>query len=580
MAEPLETPKGRAGKGQGAGGATGPYQVVARRFRPKAFGEMVGQDAIQATLRAELESGRIPHAFLFAGSRGVGKTTTARILARCLNCEQGPTAEPCGTCALCTSILDGSNPDVIEIDAASNNGVDDVRALRDRIAFAPMMSRYKVYILDEAHMLSKAAWNALLKTLEEPPPRVVLVLATTELHKVIDTVRSRCQVLQFRRIGDDDIVERLRMIVASEGVAIPDEVLAEIAASSKGGMRDAETALERALQLARDHDGAFDLGAYRELVQRLGVDRAIDVAAALLQGDAATGLRFCRELQDAGADEREALGDLVDALRAVMVLQVDGADTGLISYSGSVRQRLQELAQAAPRPRVEAMIQAGVLGRERLRRLEDRAAILELAIVRMAEAGTLPTLAELVAAARDGSLRTIAPPATADAGRAAPAATAASPRSAVAAGGAGGADLRAQVLHAARDEHLLHATLELCSFVGPDAAGRVIVATDTERKMHRDRLQSPQVQDKLRAWLQQATGAPVTIEVRLAEPRGDGPPPDAPPPGATAQRVLQRFGGRVVGVNPDDRVAPATGGANGGANDGDEDAPPPPDDDA
>ena len=190
--------------------ADAPYQVVARRFRPKAFGEMVGQDAIQSTLRAELAGGRVPHAFLFAGSRGVGKTTTARILARCLNCEKGPTVEPCGTCSLCVSILDGSNPDVIEVDAASHNGVDDVRALRDRVAFAAMRSRYKVYILDEAHMLSKGAWNALLKTLEEPPPGVVFVLATTELHKVPDTIRSRCQVLHFRRIGDTDIKTRPR----------------------------------------------------------------------------------------------------------------------------------------------------------------------------------------------------------------------------------------------------------------------------------------------------------------------------------------------------------------------------------
>ena len=212
-----------------------PYQVVARRFRPKAFAEVVGQEAIQASLRSAIEEGRIPHAFLFAGSRGVGKTTTARILARCLNCEQGPTAQPCGKCSACRTALDGSNPDVLEIDAASNRRIDDMRPLIERVATASMRSRYKVYILDEVHMLTKEAFNALLKTLEEPPARVVFVLATTELHKVPETIRSRCQVLHFRRIGEEDIVRRLRMIAESDGIPLADDVLAEIALSSRGG---------------------------------------------------------------------------------------------------------------------------------------------------------------------------------------------------------------------------------------------------------------------------------------------------------------------------------------------------------
>src|SRR5258708_5534083 len=228
-----------------------PYQVVARRFRPKAFDEVVGQDVILQSLRTALQQQRIPHAFLFAGSRGVGKTTLARILARCLDCEQGPTPEPCGTCALCRSILEGSNTDVVEIDAASYRRIDDMRKVIESVGFASMRSRYRVFILDEAHMLTKEAFNALLKTLEEPPPKVVFVLATTELHKVPETIRSRCQVHLFQRIGDDPIVRRLRMIAQQDGVKVPDQVLAEIAATVRGGMRDAETALERVLPIAR-----------------------------------------------------------------------------------------------------------------------------------------------------------------------------------------------------------------------------------------------------------------------------------------------------------------------------------------
>ena len=211
-----------------------PYQVVARRFRPQTFQELVGQDEVTQSLRLALAQKKVPHAFLFSGSRGVGKTTSARILARCLNCEKGPTPDPCGECELCKSILDGSNPDVIEIDAASNNGVDDVRQLREHAGFATMRSRYRVIILDEVHMLSKPAFNALLKTLEEPPPGVVFVLATTELHKVLDTIRSRCQVLLFRRVGERDLLERLRMIASKEGVAVPEDVLADIATSVRG----------------------------------------------------------------------------------------------------------------------------------------------------------------------------------------------------------------------------------------------------------------------------------------------------------------------------------------------------------
>jgi len=549
-----------------------PYQVVARRFRPQSFQELVGQDEVLTSLRAALQQGRVPHAFLFSGSRGVGKTTSARILARCLNCEKGPTPEPCGKCTQCLSILDGSNPDVMEIDAASNNAVDDVRRLRESVGFATMTSRYRVVILDEAHMMTKNAFNAFLKTLEEPPPRVVFVLATTELHKVPETIRSRCQVLLFRRVGEKDLQKRLRSIADREQVAIPDDVLAEIASSVRGGVRDAETALERVLPLARELGAKFDLAAYRTLVARVGIDATIGVCEALLAGDAKAGLHFARDLQAHGTDEREALGEIVEVLRWMLLLKVDGADSGLVPLSGALRERLTTLAANAAPHRLDAMIAAGLLGRERLRRLEDRGVVFEVALVRMAQAGALPSLADLLAEVRAGG--GVAPAAAAPSalparsqfgsgggGGGAPraAAPAAAPRAPMPVPPAAGSDLKSRVLFALKDRQLLQTTMDLCRFDGPNDKNVVVVTLQTERKMFHARLASPVIQQELARTIQDVVGAPVQVEWRLPEIAGsaDGGASAPPPkiePGPTTKRVLGAFRGRVVQVNPEDRV--------------------------
>lgn len=539
-----------------------PYQVVARRFRPQTFQELVGQDEVLQSLRKALEQGRVPHAFLFSGSRGVGKTTSARILARCLNCEKGPTPEPCGKCVQCVSILDGSNPDVMEIDAASNNAVDDVRRLRESVGFATMTSRYRVVILDEAHMMTKSAFNAFLKTLEEPPPGVVFVLATTELHKVPETIRSRCQVLLFRRVGEQDLCKRLRMIADREGVTVADEVLAEIAGSVRGGVRDAETALERVLPLAREAGATFDLQAYRTLVARVGLDAVIAVVESLLAGDARAGLHFARELQQHGTDEREALGELVEVLRWLQLLKVDGADSGLVPVSGAMRERLVKLAAEVPSLRLDAMLGAGLLGRERLRRLEDRGAVFEVALVRMAQAGALPMLGELLAAVRSGG--GVAGPAPVAPARqpfgsgarpiAAPAAQAAGPGTPAA---SPTGDLRTRTLALLKDRQLLHAVIELCRFDGPNAQGVLVVTLQTDRKMYRDRLAAQAQQQDLTKVIHEAAGRPLTVDWRLPEIAASGPAP-APAasvePGPQAKRVMGAFRGRVVQVNPQDRV--------------------------
>ena len=560
------------------------YQVVARRFRPQNFDELVGQDEVVKSLRVALDQGRVPHAFVFSGSRGVGKTTSARILARCLNCEDGPTPAPCGTCDSCKSILDGSNPDVTEVDAASNNGVDDVRRLRESLSFAAMQSRYRVVILDEAHMMSKAAFNALLKTLEEPPPKVVFVLATTELHKLPDTIRSRCQVLSFKRVGEQDLEKRLRMIADKDGVAVPDAVLAEIAGSVQGGVRDAETALERILPLARDLGDKFDLQSYLALASRVGTEAVLDVVTALLDGDAKKGLHFVHDLQQQGMDEREALGEIIDTLRWVMLMSVDGEDSQLVPLTGDIRKRVFALVGKADQAHLDAMIGAGVLARDRLRRLEDRSAITEVAMLRMAKAGSMPTLANLLAEVRAGSFApqvaaadlpprgasAAAPPArTFGKGAAGSAGRGAAPRSAPAKPApattpvADAKALKSRTLVALESRKLLQATMELCRVEGPDEKGAVVLTLETEKKMHRDRVKSPVIQQQLTEAVRAAAGRSVTVDIRVGVGDGGstsftgGAPKPAKPeaaPGDKAKGVMKQFGGRVVQVNPQDRI--------------------------
>jgi DNA polymerase III subunit gamma/tau len=565
------------------------YQVVARRFRPQTFQEMVGQEDVLRSLRSALQQKSVPHAFLFSGSRGVGKTTSARILARCLNCKNGPTPEPCGTCASCVSILDGSNPDVIEIDAASNNGIEDVRRLRETAGYATMQSRYRVIVLDEAHMLSRSAFNALLKTLEEPPKQVVFVLATTELDRVPETIRSRCQVLLFRRVGEDDLQKRLRMIADKEGVGVPDEVLAEIALTVRGGVRDAETALERILPVAREMAGSFDLETYRSLVARLGTDVLIDVAKALLAGDAKAGLHFAHEARQRGTDEAEALGELVEVLRWLMLLRIDGADSSLVPLTGALRERLAALLQGdggatIDTARLDAMIAAGLKGRERLRLSSDRAVVLEVALVRMAQAASLPTLADLLAEVRAGGLGAGGATAGATAGAAAPQARTGGggstgfrpppPRPAAPSApsassppaprpASGGGDLRSRLMQRLADRVLLQGTVEKCRVDGPDGSGVVRLTLESDRKMYADRLASPVVQQELATAVQELVQQPVRLEVVLPGAGGAAAPGSAAAskaaaakakPGPTVQRALEAFGGRVVQVDPPDRV--------------------------
>ena len=300
------------------------YLVLARKWRPQTFDDVVGQEHVTRTLQNALRSGRISHAFLFIGSRGIGKTTSARILAKALNCvtAEGPTPTPCGTCSNCVSIASGNHIDVIEIDGASNNSVDDVRQIRENVRMVPSQSRYKIYVIDEVHQLSTPAFNALLKTLEEPPPHAVFILATTEAHKIPATIISRCQRYDFRRVPLGEIGALLRKILDSEGIKCSDEALHAIARAADGGIRDAESILD---QLVSYCDGEI---TFQDVFDVLGlVDWRMmhEMCAALDQKDVAKLLHIVEDVVVSGKDLSQFVQEILRYFRNLLVCKASAS---------------------------------------------------------------------------------------------------------------------------------------------------------------------------------------------------------------------------------------------------------------
>ena len=324
------------------------YVALYRQWRPQDFDALVGQKAVKTTLKNALASGKIVHAYLFSGPRGTGKTSMARILAKALNCEQGPTAEPCGQCGNCQRIVQGTSLDVIEIDAASNTSVDNIRDLREQVAFTPAESRYKVYIIDEVHMLSTGAFNALLKTLEEPPAHAVFILATTDPQKVPATIQSRCQRFEFRRVTVDEIAEHLAMVAAGSGIEADADALRLIAIQAEGGMRDALSLLDQCGVMAK----RVTVATVREVLGIVGREALHELTGAIGRRQLPQALDTLNLLLEQGKDVKQVLTELIEYLRA-LVLYLAVPDYEEI-YLTDTKEALAELAPLFGRDRLLA----------------------------------------------------------------------------------------------------------------------------------------------------------------------------------------------------------------------------------
>ena len=376
------------------------YQVIARKWRPQTFSDLVGQQHVTDTLANAIKNNRVAHSYIFSGARGVGKTTAARILAKALNCVKGPTPEPCGECDACKEIAAGSSLDVIEIDAASNRGIDQIRELREMVRYAPAAARSKVVILDEAHMLTGEASNALLKTLEEPPERVIFVMATTQPENLDDTIRSRSQHFHFRALTFNEITDRLKYIAEKENLQIEDGALSVIARMAEGSMRDALSLLEQARAYCGDD---IKDNAVRELLGVVPEDALQEFVEAIVEQSAERALGLVHRFQKEGRNLQHFCREAIRHMRNLLIARVCGADSDLIAATAGAAARTGKGCGAFQRRGSHAILSNLLHTDDDLRRKPDPRVHLEMGLLRLVNAARLAPLEELLAESRGGA---------------------------------------------------------------------------------------------------------------------------------------------------------------------------------
>src|SRR5690242_7923760 len=370
------------------------YQVIARKYRPQSFAELIGQEHVRTTIENAISQRRIAHGYIFSGQRGTGKTTVARILARCLNCVQGPTTKPCGICASCKEITAGGTVDVIEIDAASNRGIHEMRELRENVRYQPARDRYKVFIVDEAHQITNEAFNALLKTIEEPPPWVVFVLCTTEAHKIPATIASRCQHFSFRSVDFEELTARMAWICEQEGIQADSEALAVLAQAGEGSVRDSLSALDQAIACCGAQLNAADV---RALLGMFSLESLEQVSRSLVEGNSGRMLEMVDELERNGQNLQHFSRELARYFRNLLVARMAGAGTRLVAASPAQRQKLADIAKPFSEEDLTRYLQLSLdLFRDLQYSLQPRFH-LELGLVRLVQAGRLLPIEQALA---------------------------------------------------------------------------------------------------------------------------------------------------------------------------------------
>ena len=505
------------------------YQPLALKYRPQKFDDVVGQEVATTTLRNAIAADRISHAYLFSGMRGVGKTTAARIMAKCLNCRahDGPTTEPCDECESCKEIAAGRSIDVLEIDGASNTSVDDVRDLQENLIYAPARDRYKVYIVDEVHMLSKSAFNAFLKTLEEPPQHVVFIFATTEIHKIPPTVLSRCQLFDFGRVSAEAIADRLRHICAGEGIDADDDAIDLIVFASEGSIRDAISALDQTINFSGDWISYDDALKALGMIGRSELRKLLD---AVIDQDAEAAFSAIRDVADTGVDMRLFCRQLIRHVRDLMVARVAGSGSTLLPYSDREVELLGEQAQRLSEEEVSRLFSILVRADQEMQLASAPQYHLEAATVKMIHSTRLTPLSEVIAKLQTGGL---------EGGRMAAAPrpieqrlefeTPSSPRRPAQTGGSP----RDRLLAAARGSSV-HRILDMTTSVELDGS---VLRIDAGSLVNKRLLTQGDKAEELRSLARETFGVGVTVEVSAGEGNNaaplqgpDNPPAEEPPP--------------------------------------------------